>query len=234
MSYCVNCGVELDKTCGKCPLCHTPVYNPNQPVDQLSPPPFPIQKGIEKPEEHKEFTVLMSIVFATISIVCFILNHFIFELGSWSLYVIGICALLWIFLIPLFFPERIPAPLWLLLCSCGIASYLAMIAWLHPGQGWYQDIALPVTVLAALGTLIFHYFAFERKSSLLLRVGLFLGIITALCVAIELLIEWHYDVPPMLTWSAIVLACGAALDIVLLTISYLKGVRAELRKRMHF
>ncbi len=28
MSYCVNCGVELDKTCAVCPLCNTKVCNP--------------------------------------------------------------------------------------------------------------------------------------------------------------------------------------------------------------
>ena len=28
MSYCVNCGVELDATASFCPLCHTPVLNP--------------------------------------------------------------------------------------------------------------------------------------------------------------------------------------------------------------
>ena len=33
MSYCVNCGVELDPSAGICPLCHTPVCNPVQPVD---------------------------------------------------------------------------------------------------------------------------------------------------------------------------------------------------------
>lgn len=27
MSYCVNCGVELDPSAGICPLCHTPVVN---------------------------------------------------------------------------------------------------------------------------------------------------------------------------------------------------------------
>lgn len=234
MSYCVNCGVELDSTCSKCPLCNTPVYNPRQPIDQLSPPPFPTRKGTEEPADRREFTVLMSIVFITISIVCFILNHFLFETGSWSLYVIGICALLWISWIPLFFPEKIPTPLWLLLCGAGIALYLAMIAWLHPGNGWYPDIALPVTAFTTIGTLFFHYFAFQRKSSLLLRVGLFVGSITVLCVFIELLIERHYQVPLMLTWSAIVLACGITLDIVMLTISCLKGVRTELRRRMHF
>lgn len=234
MSYCVNCGVELDKTCEKCPLCNTPVFNPNQPIDQISAPPFPVKKGIEEPEEHREFTVLMSIVLVTISIVCFILNHLIFEAGSWSFYVIGFCALLWIFLIPLFFPEQLPASLWLLLCGIGIALYLALISFLHPGKGWYFDIGLPITILATLETMVIHYFVFERKSSLLLRTGLFFASISILSVAIECLIERHFQVPLMLTWSAIVLACGVVIDIILITISYLKGVRTELQKRMHF
>ena len=34
MSYCVNCGVELDPSAGICPLCHTPVVNPGRPVDE--------------------------------------------------------------------------------------------------------------------------------------------------------------------------------------------------------
>lgn len=41
MSYCVNCGVELDSTASFCPLCRTPVVNPRQPVDTGSSPPFP-------------------------------------------------------------------------------------------------------------------------------------------------------------------------------------------------
>ena len=54
MSYCVNCGVELDKTCSKCPLCNTPVYNPNQPIDRVSPPPFPSKRGVEEPTDRNE------------------------------------------------------------------------------------------------------------------------------------------------------------------------------------
>ena len=27
MSYCVNCGVELEASLRECPLCHTPVIN---------------------------------------------------------------------------------------------------------------------------------------------------------------------------------------------------------------
>ena len=45
MSYCVHCGVELDPTASFCPLCHTPVADPRQPVDTASPKPFPTRRG---------------------------------------------------------------------------------------------------------------------------------------------------------------------------------------------
>ena len=45
MSYCVHCGVELDPTASFCPLCHTPVADPRQPVDTDSPKPFPTRRG---------------------------------------------------------------------------------------------------------------------------------------------------------------------------------------------
>ena len=43
MSYCVNCGVELDASLKSCPLCHTPVINPRELKD--TPPGFPYQIG---------------------------------------------------------------------------------------------------------------------------------------------------------------------------------------------
>ncbi len=42
MSYCVNCGVELDQTASFCPpLPHPQVVSPRQPVDTGSPTPLP-------------------------------------------------------------------------------------------------------------------------------------------------------------------------------------------------
>ena len=46
MSYCVNCGVELDITATACPLCNTKIYNPNQPVATDVAPPYATKKGI--------------------------------------------------------------------------------------------------------------------------------------------------------------------------------------------
>ncbi len=41
MSYCVNCGVELDRSEKACPLCGVEVLNPRQPYDDQAPRPYP-------------------------------------------------------------------------------------------------------------------------------------------------------------------------------------------------
>lgn len=97
MSYCVNCGVELDKTCEVCPLCNTKVVNPKQPPDTTAPKPFPSLEGHAEPVDRADITILMTVMLATTAVVCGLLNLFFFQYGSWSLYVIGICVVLWIF-----------------------------------------------------------------------------------------------------------------------------------------
>lgn len=234
MSYCVNCGVELDRTCKTCPLCHTPVQNPRQPVDTASPKPFPEIRGIELPVRRREYLILFTIILATTALVCRLINHFVFTFGNWSLYVSGICALLWIFLLPFFFPQKISASISLSLNGISIAAYLALIAYLHPGHGWYFHIALPVTALTTALILIFYRFSLRRKSSFITRSAIFICNIAVLCVSVELLIDFHTKTAPSLSWSAVVLACCVTIDAILITISHLSGIRGEFRKRMHF
>lgn len=44
MSYCVNCGVELDASLKACPLCHTPVIHQNRAERAEKMPLFPEKK----------------------------------------------------------------------------------------------------------------------------------------------------------------------------------------------
>ena len=59
MSYCVNCGVELDPTASTCPLCHTPVVNPRQPVDTELPPTFPASRAEVQPAPPRRRLALL-------------------------------------------------------------------------------------------------------------------------------------------------------------------------------
>ncbi len=89
MSYCVNCGVELDATASFCPLCHTPVYNPNQPVDETSPKPFPTERKEVPPVSRIQVAILLTAIFASVGVCCGVLNIFLRTQHTWSLYVIG-------------------------------------------------------------------------------------------------------------------------------------------------
>ena len=43
MSYCVNCGVELEASLKRCPLCGTEIINPNErSVPDPAARPFPV------------------------------------------------------------------------------------------------------------------------------------------------------------------------------------------------
>ena len=54
MSYCVNCGVELDASAKQCALCGTPVYHPDKPPVEATEAALPfspvpvIPEGVKK------------------------------------------------------------------------------------------------------------------------------------------------------------------------------------------
>ena len=100
MSYCVNCGVELDATASFCPLCHTPVLNPGQPVDEHAPKPFPTQRGEVAPASKRELALLITAMLASVAVCCGVLNLFLNQQRPWSLYVIGAAVMLWIWFVP--------------------------------------------------------------------------------------------------------------------------------------
>lgn len=232
MSYCVNCGVELHKTCSVCPLCGTKVINPLQEVDTTSPKPFPERRGNAEPAQRNDAALLIGVVLAVTACVCGLLNFFVFSRTSWSLYVMGGCALLWIVCLPVFF-SKIDPYLCLLLDGAGISLYFGIIAWLHPGLGWYTKLALPVIVLATGLVLAFCIFIRFVRSSVLARSVLVLSEIALFTVALELLIDRYRRTPPGITWSAIVLTCCIIIDAALITIIRRSRLREEVRRRMH-
>ena len=62
MSYCVNCGVELDASAEACPLCNTPVINPKEIPYSKKMTPFPKEKGQVELVKRKDLAILLSVV----------------------------------------------------------------------------------------------------------------------------------------------------------------------------
>lgn len=123
MSYCVNCGVELNPSAKTCPLCGTPAWHPE--LD--APPYFPANSAAVQPASRREAAILLTAMLVSVSLCCGLLNLFLPTDRPWSLYVIGAAVMLWVwFTLPMVL-RRLPVfsgspPMWRPLASMSGSS----------------------------------------------------------------------------------------------------------------
>ena len=234
MSYCVNCGVELEPSLTSCPLCHTPVINPNETATEKPDSPYPTDKGQVEVVKRKDLGILLSVVLSATSITCLLLNLLVFHNSLWSLLVIGICICLFVFTFPVVFYSKTPLYISLLADGVAVAVYLYLISFLTTSDVWFWKLGLPIVVL--LTGMVELYSLFTRVLPFTILFGaLYLFIeIPAFCVALELLIRHLLAAPYRITWSAVVLTVCVIIDFALITILAKKRLRNEVRRRLHF
>lgn len=231
MSYCVNCGVELDSTAQACPLCHTPVFNPNELVDRKSPTPFPVERS-EVPLAAKwELAILISAMLASVSVCCGILNLFL-RAGAWSLYIIGAAVMLWIFLVPPLLKRGLSAPVRILGDMAAVAVYVLAIAWNLKGLHWYVRLALPIIVWLGAVLLVLSLLL-RRRHSILTTTTMIIGACGIFPVGLELLIDLFLRRPWTPGWSLVVLTVAVAMMIPLIVVRRVPSLREEVRRRFH-
>ena len=234
MSYCVNCGVELEASLQECPLCHTPVINPKEINKQSTASPYPTDKGQVEVVKRKDFGILVSVVLIATGATCLLLNLLVFNSSLWSLVVIGSCLCLFVFSFPAIFYSKTPIYLSLLADGISVAVYLFLITFLTDSNEWFWHLGLPIvallTVLAELFPLLARFLPFNILSCALC---IFIEI-PAFCVSLELLIRHILERPYRITWSAVVLTVCVIIDIALITILAKKRLRNEVRRRLHF
>ena len=234
MSYCVNCGVELEASLQECPLCHTPVINPKEINKQRTASPYPTDKGQVEVVKRKDFGILVSVVLIATGATCLLLNLLVFNSSLWSLVVIGSCLCLFVFSFPAIFYSKTPIYLSLLADGISVAVYLFLITFLTDSNEWFWHLGLPIvallTVLAELFPLLARFLPFNILSCALC---IFIEI-PAFCVSLELLIRHILERPYRITWSAVVLTVCVIIDIALITILAKKPLRNEVRRRLHF
>ena len=235
MSYCVNCGVELESSLKKCPLCNTPVLNPNELVKiKTASSPYPRETGQVDIVKKKDLAILTSVILIATSLCCLLLNIFAFSKTPWSLFIIGACLILFVMVFPLIIYTKLPIYLSLMLDGAAVGFYLYMITFNTKTTSWFTALALPIVVLSTILVEIFALLLRTFSFSFLTTALYFFVETAVLCVSLELLI-WHYAGSPLhLTWSAIVLTICAVITITLLTILSKRRLREAVQRRLHF
>lgn len=234
MSYCVNCGVELEASLTECPLCHTPVVNPNELNKKIPVSPYPTDKGQVEVVKRKDLGILISVVLTATGVTCLLLNLLVFDSSRWSLVVIGSCLCLFVFSFPAIFYSKTPIYLSLLADGLSVAVYLYLITFLTDSNAWFWQLGLPIVVMLTILAELFPLLAnFVPLTVLSCALCIFVEI-PAFCVSLELLIRRILERPYRITWSAVVLTVCVIIDIALITILAKKRLRNEVRRRLHF
>lgn len=184
MSYCVNCGVELDKSAKKCALCNTPVYNPIQPVKEEK-TPFSKSEHIPAASNHRFVAYMISVALLIPNIVCFLSNAVFRENGFWALYINATSFLLWVlFVFPFFTKKLRPYLMWFVdtLGCCFYVYFFFVLGYEKETSGWYYTCALPIMLTTSFMILLYMFWLKSKKRHWVLKsVGLLIGsAITAL------------------------------------------------------
>jgi hypothetical protein len=239
MSYCVNCGVELDKGLKECPLCHTPVWNPTEEVLKHT-STFPIEKGTVEVVKRKDLGILLSVFVIGTSVTCGLLNLLVYSTSPWSLMIIGLCVVLWVMAIPALFITKQPIYASLGLDGLAVCLYLYMISFMTKSREWLYWMGLPVAVLVTIVVLLFTVCIRRFLKSFLGIAFCFFTAVGILCIGLEILIDRYSHYKDGLSghfslgWSAIVMTVCVILDITIVTLLSRRRLRSAVRRRLHF
>lgn len=234
MSYCVNCGVELDHSAKKCPLCNTPVINPNFPEQGTGEGPFPEEVGVVETVKRKDMAILLTALVTSTALICGLLNLFVFTTVSWSYAVIGVCVFLWVAFIPVVIHTRQPVYISVLYDVGAGLMFLYMLARMINRFSWFWNLGLPIGLLLLILIEIACFFV-KRFPKSFFAIGLcFFSSVAILTVGIEMLVDLFVTGSISLSWSAIVATICAIIDIVIITMLSRRRLRNEVRRRLHF
>ena len=146
--YCIKCGVRLEDTERKCPLCGTAVYHPDLP----RPTAEPLYPARKLPNGGSGRRALSGIIIFFFLIPLFLSLFMDWQMNGrieWFGYVAGALAVVYVIIaLPVWFQK--PNPVIFVPCDfAAIALYLFYIAQATDGQ-WYLGFALPITAAVAL------------------------------------------------------------------------------------
>ncbi len=220
MSYCVHCGVELDATASFCPLCHTRVLDPGQPVDTVSPKPFPTRRGEVAPAAKQEVALLITAMLASVAVCCGVLNLFL-RAGGQDLVAVR--------------HRRVGHAVAVagLLDVAAVALYVYLISVDLNGRDWYLGLAAPIilwggAILLLLGLVLRVY-----RRSALTTMTILIGSIGVFVFGMEFFVDrWLHQLWSP-SWSLVVLTICIGMVIPLIIIRRVPALREEARRRFH-
>lgn len=229
--YCVNCGVKLEDTEKKCPLCHTICYHPDirRPEAESLYPPSQYPTPKVRPSGILSAVTTLFVLAIFVMLLCDLqLNGKL----TWADLASGAVGLLYIALIlPFWF--RKPNPV--IFVPCGFAATAAYLLYidLATGGNWFLSFAFPVTggvclVITTLLTLL----RYVRRGRLFIYGGCIMGF-GALMILVEFLMHLTFS-GVTFGWSLYPFAAFFLLGGYLLFLGIYRPARESMERKFFF
>ena len=232
MSYCVNCGVELDDSAKSCALCSTPVINPNasvSPEDAVD--PFPVRMVIPEGVRRRYAAFIASMVFLIPNIVCLVINLLLNFGYLWAIYVNATSAIIWLLFVFPFLLRKPKSYIIIPVDAIGVILYTAVFYSIQHGEGWLFKLAIPlILVVFTFVFSVVEWIKYKRLDWPVLVTSILMQI-SVLSFAIELLFRYYYSMRLLPIVSIIVSACCLALIAFFISVKSNKRLRAWLSRK---
>lgn len=228
--YCVKCGVELEDSLDRCPLCHTTVYHPELPRPQKSSPYPPRQLEEERFSPSGILFVISAFLLMCDAVVLLCdlsLNGYV----GWSGIVIGATVLFYVALIMPSWFSRPKTVVFLPLTWGLILLYLFYID-LYLSGGWFLSFAFPVA--GGLGACVcsgFILHQYLRRGRLYIMAGC-LSFFGAYSLLIEFLADITFGLPTGFQWAFYPLIVLCMTGGAVLVVAICRPLRDSLRKKL--
>lgn len=205
MPYCAKCGIEVDNTIKKCPLCNFQIPKIDG-LDNIEPNRFPPAVNVypEKVKAIKYNTFLViAIVLLSSILITFLIDVSLTHKITWSKYsMVGIASgLIYIFLSFGFIRNLKKVYIGIILNTLTLISLIALFS---DGFYWFFPIALPITVSLFIIISLIYKISEKSKRRGANIAGYVLFGISIYCYIIEMCISKYIFHRLTITWSLIV------------------------------
>lgn len=227
--YCVKCGVKLSDGVDSCPLCHTPVWNPEPGTGERSyPAHYPLQHRESDLPGAVAMTVLCALAILVILTVCFKLYGAL----RWGGYVVSSILLFYVVaVLPRWFRHP-KGEVFVPVDHAALALFLLYLC-LQTGGRWFLSFALPLIFASCLlSTAMICLLKYVRGGRLFIFGG-FLLCLGGFTMLVEFFEHLSFGTE-MFRWSLYSLNGFGAAGLFLLLAGMIPSLRAFLKKHFFF
>lgn len=227
--YCVKCGVRLPEGVKACPLCNTPVWQPEEGETGEKAATYSDRYPVYS--RQKRLTVMASLTVGLLSamVACLVIALNTTGRLGWSFYVlVGTAAFYFAFLMPLWF--RRPHPMIFVPVSFLSVCLLLLSIALYTGGRWFWTFAFPLTaLLAALTIGAIALYRYVKGGAIFITGGLLVAIGGG-CLLAELFQHLTFRTP-LFTWSLYAATVFGLFGGFLLLAGIIRPLREHLKRK---